>query len=106
MHVFDTGLLQTHCRQVWGIDISAPSGNGTASGAATVVPRPSNSDMEKWYEVMRAAQDPVKLREELNKRVCTRDILWHICNDQNLRRAGNRGQLVESISEWVSDCLG
>ncbi len=31
MHVFNTGLLQTHCRQVWGIDVSAPSGDGTAS---------------------------------------------------------------------------
>ena len=105
MHVFDTGLLQTHCRQVWGIDVSAPSGDGTAPGAAMAIPRPSNSDMEKWYETIRAAQDPVKLREELNRRECTRDILWHICNDHDLRRAGNRRQLAESISEWVSDTL-
>jgi hypothetical protein len=68
-----------------------------------VIPRPSNSDMEKWYEAIRAAQDPVKLREQLNRRGCTRDILWHICNDHNLRRAGNRQQLAESISEWVRD---
>ena len=103
MHVFDTGLLQTHCRQVWGIDVSAPSGNGTASATAMAVPRPPNSDLEKWYEVIRAAQNPVTLREELNKRECTRDILWHICSDHNLRRAGTKWQLAGSIAEWVSD---
>ncbi|KAF8264016.1 hypothetical protein EI94DRAFT_1534278, partial [Lactarius quietus] len=25
MHLFDLGLFQTHCQQVWGINVSAPS---------------------------------------------------------------------------------
>jgi hypothetical protein len=102
MHVFDLGLLQTHCRQVWGIDISAPGGDGTALPAAMAVQRPPDSDMEKWYEVIRTAKDPAKLREQLNRRECTRDILWHICNDHDLRRAGNKWQLAGSVAEWVS----
>jgi Transposase family tnp2 len=103
MHLFDTGLFQTHCRQVWKIDVSAPGGEGPQSAGATTVLRPSNSDMDKWYEVIRATENPVKLRERLNGRDCARDILWHICNDHNLRRAGNKGQLAGSIVEWVSE---
>jgi hypothetical protein len=102
MHLFETGLFQTHCRQVWRIDVSAPGGDESRSAGAIAVPRPSNSDMEKWYEVIRATQNPTKLQEQLNGRKCAHDILWHICNDHNLRRAGNKGQLAGSIVEWVS----
>jgi len=105
MHLFDLGLFQTHCRQVWGIDVSAPAGDGTALAAVMVVPRPSDPDLEKWYEVIRISQNPGELRERLNGRECTRDILWHICNDHDLRRAGNKWQLAGSISEWVSDSI-
>ena len=101
MHVFDVGLFQNHCRHVWGINVSALGGDGTAS-TATIVPRPSNSDFEKWYDIIRCAQDSDSLREQLNGRGCSRDILWHICNDHDLRRAGNKQQLVRSIDEWVS----
>jgi hypothetical protein len=103
MHLFDTGLLQNHCRQVWQIDVSAPRGDGSRSAGATTVPRPSNYEMEKWYDVIRTAENPAKLREQLNGRACRRDILWHICDDHDLRRAGNKGQLVESIVDWVRD---
>ena len=106
MHVFDVGLFQTHCRQVWGINVSAPGGDGTATTAAMLVPRPPNSDFEKWYDIIRSAQDSERLCEQLNGRGCPRDILWHICNDHDLRRAGNKQQLVRSIDEWVSvQCL-
>jgi hypothetical protein len=102
MHVFDVGLFQAHCRQVWGINVSAPGGDGTETTAAMLVPRPPNSDFEKWYDIIRSAQDSESLRGQLNGRGCPRDILWHICNDHDLRRAGNKQQLVRSIDEWVS----
>ena len=105
MHLFDLGLFQTHCWQVWGIDVSAPAGDGTALAAVMVVPRPSDPDLEKWYEVIRISQNPGELRERLNGRECTRDILWHICNDHDLRRAGNKWQLAGSIAEWVSGSI-
>ncbi len=40
MHVFDAGLFQTHCRQVWGIDTSNPGGDGTVSSTARAIARP------------------------------------------------------------------
>jgi len=57
--------------------------------------------LEKWYEIIRAAQNPELLREQLNGRDCARDTLWHICNDHNLRRAGTKWQLAGAIAEWV-----
>lgn len=102
MHLFETGLFQTHCRQVWGIDVSAPSGDGSQSAGAIPIPRPPNSDMNAWYDIIRATQDHEELREQLSTgKGCTRAILWHICNDHNLRRAGNKSQLRDSIVDWV-----
>ena len=101
MHVFDVGLFQTHLRQIWGIDTAAPGGDGFASQAAKEIARPSSSEMEKWYDIIRTTNDPGDLREQLAGRHCIRDILWHICEDNNLRRAGNKGQLAEAIIEWV-----
>lgn len=106
MHVFNVGLFQTHCRQVWGINVSAPGGDGTATMAAMLVPRPPNSDFEKWYDIIHSTQDSESLCGRLNGRGCPCDILWHICSDHNLHHAGNKQQLIWSIDEWVSvQCL-
>jgi hypothetical protein len=101
MHVFDVGLFQTHLRQIWGIDTATPGGDGIAFQAAKDIARPSSSELEKWYDIIRTTKDPGDLREQLAGRHCGRDILWHICEDHNLRRAGNKGQLAEAIIEWV-----
>jgi len=102
MHVFDAGLFQTHLRQVWGIDPTASSGDGMTSQPAKAIARPSAAELEKWYDVIRTARSPRDLQEQLNGRGCARDTLWHICKDQDLRRAGNKSQLATTIVEWVS----
>ena len=102
MHVFDAGLFQTHCRQVWGIDTSNPGGGGTVSPMARAIARPPDAELEKWYEIICAAGDPEHLWGRLSGRDCARDTLWHICNDHNLRCAGNKSQLAMAIVEWVS----
>jgi hypothetical protein len=106
MHVFDAGLFQTHCRQVWGIDTTSPSGDGLALQSTKAITRPSDSELDKWYEVVRTAKDSEGLREKLKE--CSRDILWHICSDNDLRRAGNKWQLIRAIvdHEWVSRSMG
>jgi Transposase family tnp2 len=101
MHVFDAGLFQTHCRQVWGIDTTALSGDGLS---AMDVPRPPDSELGEWYEVIRKLNKPEDLRRRLKE--CTRDTLWHICSDNELRRAGQKWQLAETIVDWVSRSTG
>ena len=102
MHVFDAGLFQTHCRQVWGIDTTAVSGNGLTLQSDMVIARPLDSDLGKWYDAIRGLKNPEDVRERLKD--CPRDVLWHVCNDNELRRADlrNRRQLVGAIVEWVS----
>jgi hypothetical protein len=104
MHVFDAGLFQTHCRQVWGIDTTALSGDGLTPQSAMAVSRPSDSELGKWYEVIRKLKKPEDLRNRLKD--CARETLWHVCSDNELRRAGNKGQLAEAIIEWVSQSTG
>ena len=100
MHVFDARLFQTHCRQVWGIDTTALSGDGLTSQSAKLIARPSASELDKWYELIHISKDPEQLQEKLNG--CPRDTLWHICNDNDLRCASNKWQLAGAILEWVS----
>ena len=98
MHVFDAGLFQNHCRHVWGIDTNTLSGDGLTPQSAMA--RPSDSELAKWYEVIRGLKKPEDLRERLKD--CGHHTLWHICSDNELRRAGKKGQLAEAIVEWVS----
>ena len=102
MHVYDAGLLQTHCWQVWGIDTSNAGGEGKAFSTAKPTTRPSDAELEKWYEIIHADRDPERLKNQLIGRDCPRDILWHICHDHNLRHAGNKLQLAMAIAKWVS----
>jgi hypothetical protein len=101
MHIFDVGLFQSHCRQVWGIDTSNLGGDGTASSTAKAIARPPDAELEKWYAIIHLTGDSERLRDQLSGRDCARDTLWHICHDNNLRRAGNKLQLAMAITEWV-----
>ncbi|KAH8976742.1 hypothetical protein EDB92DRAFT_1823306 [Lactarius akahatsu] len=94
------GLFQNHCRQVWGINASTVGGDRTASSTTKTTPRPSDSEMKKWYDIIRATEQHDCLLEQLNGRDCARDTLWHICTDHNLRRTGNKWQLAITIVEW------
>ncbi|KAF8488720.1 hypothetical protein F5888DRAFT_1639058 [Russula emetica] len=99
MHIFDAGLLQTHCWQVWGIDTAALSGDGLTPPSAMAASRPSDSELCKWYKVIRKLKKPEDLQERLKNCAC--DTLWHICSDNELHRAGNKCQLAEAIVEWT-----
>src|ERR1700761_6832541 len=95
MHVFDAGLFQNHCRNIWGIDTTAPGGDGITSQANKDIARPPALAMEKWYGIICTAKSSGDLREWLTGRHCACDTLWHICEDNDLRRAGNKAQLAE-----------
>ena len=97
MHVFDAGLFQNHCRNIWGIDTTAPGGDGITLQANKDIARPPAPEMEKWYGIIGTAKSSGDLRERLTGRHCARDTLWHICKDNDLRRAGNKVQLAEAI---------
>lgn len=55
--------------------------------------------MAHWLDVIRNS-DTDFLYDELKD--CKKNILWHICIDNDIRSAGTRGQLISNIAKWVS----
>ncbi|KAI0055727.1 hypothetical protein BV25DRAFT_1873038 [Artomyces pyxidatus] len=93
MHNLYLGLLKTHCRSIWGMDVEVEDGDRDLP-SYRAPPLPSHKDMEKGLFALRM-QDSAKLR------ACTRAVLWYMCFDRDCRRAGTKNQMVASLLEWV-----
>ena len=100
MHAAYLGLFHSHCRKVWQINVSIDGGDGTIIKPTKTTPRPDDLVLSKWLTVIRDTR-PDLLRDELSKN-CSKETLWYICVDNNIRSAGTRRQLVKNIVKWVS----
>ena len=100
MHVDYLGLVRSHCRKVWRINVLIEGGDGTVIKPHKPIPRPDDHVLSKWLAVIRST-DPDLLDDELS-RDCPKETLWHICVDNNIRSAGTRKQLTANIVKWVS----
>jgi len=103
MHAAFLGLFQTHCRKVWRIDVSVEGGDGSLSSAKKPTPRPSDSILRDWLQLIRA--NPENLLERLTAGNTPKNVLWHICVDNGLRHAGAKRALAKGIVEWVCSYL-
>lgn len=104
MHAAHLGLFHSHCRKVWRIKVSIDGGEGTAIQPAKEVPRPSDQTLSRWLTVIRNNSDAAVLRRSLTgSDGCPKDVLWHICVDNNIRSAGGRKQLIDNITGWVCE---
>jgi hypothetical protein len=102
MHAAYLGLVQSHCRKIWRINLTVDGGEGTAIQPAKDVPRPSDLVLSRWLDAIRHSLDANGLRKLLmGPDKCPKDVLWHICVDNNPRSAGGRKQLIENIIDWV-----
>lgn len=99
MHAAFLGLFQTHCRKVWGIDISVEGGDGSVLRVKNPVPRPSDHALRTCLQMIR--ENPSNLVERLVAEKIPKNLLWHICADNGLRRAGGKLALAKGIAEWV-----
>ena len=99
MHAAFLGLFQTHCRKVWKIDVSVEGGDGSILHTKKPVPRPSDSVLSSWLRIIQA--NPRDLLEQLTTGRVAKNVLWHICADNGLRRAGAKRALAKTIVEWV-----
>ena len=100
MHAAFLGLFQTHCRKVWGIDVSVEGGDGTILHPKKAVPRPSDSALRDCLLLIH--ENPPDLLEKLTAANMPKNVLWHVCVDHGLRHAGARRALAKGIVEWVS----
>lgn len=95
MHNLYLGLLQRHCRSIWGMDFSLADGDGTSRPRGTLPKTPSQSRMEEGRRTLRFGDGA-----QLHKlRV---DVLFYLCVECDLRRGGKKKDFVRELVQWVS----
>jgi hypothetical protein len=92
MHNLYLGLLENHCRDVWGIDATVEDGDGLTSSAGLKYPFPSAAKMEFAQRQL----------FDGNLKDVPKSVLWHLCAMLDLRRGGRRSHLIKTLMEWVS----
>jgi hypothetical protein len=100
MHNLYLGLIQDHCRSIWGIHTEYDSGDGELRPKAPH-PRPNTVTISSLLDTIRGASDMPKLLETLCKRNVSRAALWYICFDYGLRRDGDQYKLARRLVNWV-----
>ena len=104
MHAAYLGLVHSHCRKIWRINLSVDGGEGSTILPIKDVPRLSDRVLSRWLAIIRDNPDALVLRDLLmGPDKCPKHVLWHICVDNNLQSAGGRKQLMENIVSWVSN---
>lgn len=95
MHNLYLGLLKDHCREIWGMDLDAPDGDGISHPRrdGPVLPDDSKMRMARQYLLHGTEQE---LRTHT-----TKSILWHLCAERGLRRAGTVKKLMRELMIWV-----
>ncbi len=94
MHNLYLGLLQNHCRDIWGIDPGVEDGDATTHHQK---PAPAFPQPKDWNKGLRA----LYYGSEAQLKQCTRAVLWHLCDRRELRRAGACRQLSKELIKWV-----
>lgn len=100
MHNLYLGLIQDHCRVIWGISTSLPGGDGELM-PKVIHPRPPRQVLSHWIQIILDASDENSLREVLCKKTVPTSVLWYICYDNGLRRDGDQYKLARRIASWV-----
>ncbi|KAJ3551842.1 hypothetical protein NM688_g4476 [Phlebia brevispora] len=97
MHNHYLGLLQDHCRHIWGMNLQDKDGEGQYPPERVTYAQLHQDKMTAgWYYLQQ--QD----RDKLLK--CPNAVLWHMCVKADLRRARAREKkpLVEELLTWRS----
>lgn len=94
MHNLYLGLVKTHCRDVWGMQIDAEDGDAYSNPKKAPPPRPSAEEMSTGSSVLYSGSF-----SELSK--CRKGVLWHLCQERDLRRAGTVKMLAKELDKWV-----
>ena len=93
MHNLYLGLLQHHCRDVWGMNIAYEDGDATRGAKGQPkVPTP---------EEMNAGRAALAGGFEDKLKAFNRPILYYMCDELGLRRAGTKAQLITELLRWV-----
>lgn len=94
MHSFFLTALRHHCRELWGMDITAHDGDGTRSGPKQSK-EPDARQMETTWKTVRHGTD--SMLDKLN-----RNVLRDLCQEAALPTGGHKAKLVGQLRKYVS----
>lgn len=98
MHNLYLGLLQRHIRDFWGIHTKLDDGDASGRDSVKVPPRPSRTVMDTGLDCLLHGSD-----SELE--ACGTPVLYHLCLERNLRRAGTARMLARHLIAWVCSVI-
>lgn len=94
MHNFFLGLLHRHCREIWGMDLRLEESDGERDASKSPPPVPSVPRMQ-------AARRAVEFNDHAALAKMGVPVLWYLCLELDLRRGGNKRDLLRELQTWV-----
>ncbi|RXW23262.1 hypothetical protein EST38_g2593 [Candolleomyces aberdarensis] len=94
MHNFYLGLLQRHCRYIWGMDLDIDDGDGLSRPGGNMPKQPSQARMAEGRRQLEF-NDISSLAKQ------RRDVLYHLCLEFDLRRGGKKKDYLRELIQWV-----
>ncbi|KIK38450.1 hypothetical protein CY34DRAFT_108662 [Suillus luteus UH-Slu-Lm8-n1] len=96
MHILYLRILRYHCRVAWRMNVDVEDGETPSGEGIKSIVRPSDESMLKGVGALAtgtfAALD-----------ACSKPILYHLCEDRNLRRASTKRALIKTLLNWKAD---
>ncbi|KAF6745571.1 hypothetical protein DFP72DRAFT_824306 [Ephemerocybe angulata] len=96
MHNLYLGLLQRHCRSIWGMDFSLEDGDGASRPRGAVPKLPSPARMVEGRRALELNDIPRLVKSRT-------DVLFYLCMELDLRRGGKKKDFVRELIHWVCD---
>jgi hypothetical protein len=95
MHNFFLGLLERHCRNIWGMDLEAEDGDGSLKPYGTKdPPQVSAHKLQK-------ARQALEFKDAKRLVSSSRAVLIYLCIENDLRRGSGKKGLVRELLQWV-----
>ncbi|KAH7905904.1 hypothetical protein BJ138DRAFT_1017056 [Hygrophoropsis aurantiaca] len=103
MHAHFLRMLPEHIRQIWGVNPSGNCSDGLTSPTTAPPREPSNDDLIKGLKRLQKTSDDESRAKSLSS--LGRPVLWHLCKEFELRRAGTNLMLARGLIHWVSSIV-
>lgn len=97
MHAHNLRNLRHHIWVTWGMNSASISGDGQLWYKRDAPPCPIRSNATAWQEKLKILQTG----SEDKLRAQRYPVLWHLCHDLDLRRAGSKRMLARNLLSWV-----
>ncbi|KAJ2911826.1 hypothetical protein MD484_g8588, partial [Candolleomyces efflorescens] len=94
MHNFFLGLLERHCRDIWGMDLEAVDGDGSLKPYGTKDPPQVSAHK------LQIARQALEFKDVKRLASSSRSVLIYLCIENDLRRGRGKKNLVRELLQW------